>query len=429
MKTLSKAALAAALIAGTGSIAIVMPAEAKKKEEAAPTLKLSNEVRAPIVATQTALAAKDYATAETSLATAEAAAKTGDEKYITQALRLQLIANKQGPNVTDAELAPPLDALIANPSTPPAELGRFSYVRANMFYNAKQYPQAVAAYTKAQQLNYVDADLPLRLARAKIYSGDAASGAKDVETLIATEKAAGRAVPEDLYTYTITALQKTPDTAATLRWTRDWLYAYPTQKNWHTAIYVFGFQGANDKALTKRERIDLFRLLRATNSLAGQNEYLEYASLAVETANASEAKAIIEEGKAKGKIPATDPRAKDTLNDAATQLAQEGSAAKQEKDANASAEGLVANGVGDFALGSGNYAKAIEMYQLALKKGGARLNRDEVNTHLGIAYLGAGDKAAAKAAFVLVTTGLRGQMATLWTTWVEAPGATTPPSA
>lgn len=426
MTKFSRATLAAFLIAGTGTAALVAPAaDAKKKDEAKTGLVVSEPIRVAATATTTALAAKDFATAETNVATIEAAAKTEDERYIAQAYRLQLEANKLGETGNPAVLAGPLDALIANPKTPATEVGRYAYMRANIAYNAKQYPQALAGYQRATQAGFTAPNLQLQIARTKIQSGDALGGVADIEKQIAADKAAGKAVDEDLYKYAIVALQKTPDTAATMRWTREWLYAYNTQQNWHTAIFVFGFQGENDKKITKRERIDLFRLLRATKSLAGEREYIEYSDLAVQTANAAEAKAVIGEGNANGKLAAANSSAKLTLADANAQLAKEGTIAAQEKRATASADGLEANGVGDFALGTGNAAKAIEMYKLALTKGGAKLNKDEINTHLGIAYLQAGDKASAKAAFAQVTTGLRGQIANLWSVWADAPGVPT----
>lgn len=426
MKKMSSLALATALIAGTGSIAVA-PAFAKKKEEAKPAgLVVSAPIRAAATAAGTAIAAKDFAAAETQVAIIEANAKTDDERYVAQAYRFQLEGTKLGDSANTAGLAAPLDALIANPKTPATELGRYAYIRANIAYNAKQYPVALANYKRASELGYTAPNLLLQMARTKIQSGDIAGGVGDIERQIAADKAAGKKSDEDLYKYAITALQKTPDAAGTMRWTREWLYAYNTQDNWHTAIYVFGFQGENDRKITKKERIDLFRLLSTTRSLAGEREYLEYADLAAQTANGTEAKAVLAEGTAAGKIQATNNNAKLTLADANSLLAREGPLAVQEKRALAGADGLEANGVGDFALGNGNYAKAIEMYKLALSKGGAKLDKDEVNTHLGIAYMGAGDKASAKAAFALVTTGLRGQIANLWTVWADAPGTPAP---
>ena len=107
MKRFTNALFAAALLAGGASLAI-QPAVAQKKDKKAegPGLKLSKEVQAPAAAAQTALAANDYATAETSIAQAEAAAKTDDERYIAAAMRLNLEAKKIGANQgSDAALA------------------------------------------------------------------------------------------------------------------------------------------------------------------------------------------------------------------------------------------------------------------------------------------------------------------------------------
>ena len=58
------------------------------------------------------------------------------------------------------------------------------------------------------------------------------------------------------------------------------------------------------------------------------------------------------------------------------------------------------------------------MYRQALSKGG--VDKDEVNTHLGIALARSGDKAGAQTAFAAVTTEPRAGIASLWTTWLQA---------
>ena len=122
MKTISKLALIAAFATGTSGLALSAPAFAKdKKADAAPAMKLSPEVQKPGVAAQTALAAKDYAGAQTAIDQIDAAAKTDYEKYIGAALRYQLeneklvAAQTANPNapINETTLAGPLDALIA----------------------------------------------------------------------------------------------------------------------------------------------------------------------------------------------------------------------------------------------------------------------------------------------------------------------------
>src|SRR4051812_15987294 len=123
MKKVSSAAIAAALLVGFGGLSVATPALAKK-EEAPKGPVLSAAVRTPALAAQTELGlpTPDLAKVEASIAAAEAAAKTDDERYIVATLRLQL-AGKQvkaqpAGQQSDAALGKPLDDLIANPKTP-----------------------------------------------------------------------------------------------------------------------------------------------------------------------------------------------------------------------------------------------------------------------------------------------------------------------
>lgn len=429
MKTFPRLAFAAALIAGTGLM--VAPADAKKKEEAAkPALKLSPEIQPLALAAQTALAAKDYATATTNIDKILATAKTDDDRYIGQAFQLQAAAN-QIPSgaANEAQIAPMLDALIANPSTPAVDRARFTFVRAGIAFNQKQYAQALAGYVKARDAGYQDETLSLQITRARVASGDVKGGVAELEASATADRAAGRKVSEEVYRYAISNLQKTDDAVGVQRWTTGWLHDYGTPANWRTAIYVFGFQGAAAQQIDNRQRVDLFRLMRATKALAGQAEYIEYADLTQRIGLASESKAVIDEGHANGLVPAANQNAKELLADDSRQLASEGSTASQVGKATASPTGNLAAGTGDFLLGNGDYATAIQMYRLALQKNqtspnAARpLNLDEVNTHLGIALALSGDKAGAKTAFAAVTGKPRSDIAGLWITWVDSPPA------
>ena len=83
-----------------------------------------------------------------------------------------------------------------------------------------------------------------------------------------------------------------------------------------------------------------------------------------------------------------------------------------------SAKGELASQTADAYLGQGNYAKAIELYKLALQKGVAKT--DLVNMHLGIAEAMSGDKAAAATQFAAVQTAPTKDVATLWQAWAAA---------
>lgn len=426
MKKVSSVAIAAALVVGLGGLSVSTPAFAKK-EEAPKGPVLSAAVRTPALAAQTemGLPTPDLAKAEASVAAAEAAAKTDDERYVAATLRLQLTSKQikamPAGQQSDASLAKPLDDLIANPSTPHDKLPLFMNYRAQVAYNAKQFAQAAATWSKARELGYTDADLLLNIARAKTEGGDAVGGMAVLQEAVKAEEAAGRKASESWYKYAITRLIKANDVAGTDAWTRAWLGAYGTKENWRTAIYQFGFNGAGAKRLTDRQRVDLYRLMRASNSLAGAREWMDYAAYAKRIGLPNEAQTVIVDGRAAKVIRPADAEADQVLRDAKAAIAADKPLATQEKLAAAAAKGDLASQAGDAYLGAGNYAKAIEMYKLAVSKG--QIDLDPVNLHLGIALALSGNKADAQAAFGAVKTSPNSDIAKLWTTWLVSPPA------
>ena len=430
MKTISKLALVAAFATGASSMALTAPAFAKdKKADAAPAMKLSPEVQKPGVAAQTALAAKDFAGAQTAIDQIDAAAKTDYEKYIGAALRYQLendkivAAQAANPNapVNETTLAKPLDALINNAATPAADRGKYAYRRGALAFNGKQYPIALQFFAKAKELGYNNPDLGLQIVKAKMESGDVTGATADLDASITQMTAAGQKAPEDYYRYAIAKSYAAKRNADTMAWLKKWVTAYPSAKNWRDTLILAGIQQNALITLDEAQKVDIFRLMRATNSLADQTDYLQYADSVNRRGLPSEAQAVIKEGTAQGKIPAGNAMAKGLLADATKNIAADGPLAGLEKRAAAAANGKLAAGTADAYLGQNNYAKSVELYRLALTKGG--VDADDVNLHLGIALAKSGDKAGAAAAFAAVKAAPKADVAGLWTTWLAAPVA------
>lgn len=428
MKSISRVAVAAALMAGVAGVAVSAPAMAKEKKEQAasqPTLKLSKEVQGPASEAQKALAAKDYATATTQLATAQAAVKNDDDKYIVAALQLQMEVGKiqdaraANQTVTDDGLKAPLDALIANPKTPAVDLPKYNYQRGIMAANAKDTPGALAYFQRAQQLGFNDPNLPLQMVKLKIESGDVAGGVADLEKAIDAQTAAGQKPDEALYRYAIAKTNQKKMAPQTVAWVKRYVVAYPTAKNWRDGIVTYGMTQSSAVVLDKPQKVDLYRLMRSAKALADQYDYENYAQWTYDMGLPFETKAVLDEGKANGKIPASSSSANDLLKVANQAIATEGSLSGVEAKAKAGANGRIAANTGDAYLGMGNYAKAIELYKVALEKGG--VDADTVNTRMGIALAGSGDKAGAKAAFALVKTAPRADIASLWTIYLDNP--------
>ncbi|WP_240502023.1 tetratricopeptide repeat protein [Sphingomonas panacis] len=431
MQGVSRIAIAGALMLGLGGTVIALPANAKKEKpaEAAPAdgfnpKNLSNEARPALGAIQTALAATppDYATAKAKLTEADGLAKNASDSYIIAKFRLQVASGEMNalPEAqrNDVVLAQPLETLIANPITPKAEKAQFTYIRGNLAYNQKDYAKAAQLMASARDLGYQNADLPLNLARAKVEAGDVAGGVAELDTAVKAEQAAGRKAPEAWYKYAVSHAIKANLPEQTNTWTQAWLANYGTKENWRTAIYTFGFSGPGAAKLTDRNRIDLYRLMRVTNSLAGAKEYIDYADAANKTGLPTEAKTVIKEGFDSKVIPAGNATATDMAKQASESIASDKPLAAQEKAAAAAPKGDLASQAGDAYLGERNYAKAAELYKLAATKGVN--DNDRLNLHLGIAQALGGDKEGARATLTKVTTAPNADIAKLWLTWLAS---------
>ena len=424
MKMVSRIALASALVVGLGSTALIAPAVAKKDDKAAAaTPNISPAARTAALEAQTALSStpKDLAKAETALNTLDGVAKSDYERYLAQQMRLALVANKttsQPEEVRGAALAPLLDALIANPATPKGELGQRYNQRAGTASAVKDYAKAAEYYAKAKQAGYTDDNLALNLVQSQVSAGDVKGGIATLQVAVDAEKAAGRKVPESWYKFALSRLYKIGDTEGTDAWTAAWLTQYPAKENWRGAIYTFGFQGPAAIKYSKN-RIDLYRLLWATKSMAGQKEYIDYADAALTIGLPNEAKTVIEEANAAKIIPPGNITGNELLARAKTGIAGSSPLAVKEKNALGAPKGDLAQQAGDAYFGTRNYAKAIEMYRLCESKGAPDADRN--NLRLGMALVLSGDRAGAKVALAKVASEPNKAIARLWTVFVEAP--------
>lgn len=414
-------ALVAALLAGASGVAL-QPVEAKKKDEAPAGPKMSPEFIKAAQPAQAALKGTDTAAMESTVAAAEAAAKTDGDKYFAGHMRVQVFqaTMKANPGADQSVLGPTLSALAANPTTPPTEKAQYSYFLGQFAAKKRDYPAAIRYYAQARDLGYTEPQLPLLIAQTRIDSGDVAGGTADLGTIIKAAEASGKPAPESYYRYALGNTVKLKNRSASVDWLTKWVSAYPTTKTWHDALYIYGLQGKDSLAtLDKGQTVDMFRLMRQNKAL-DQYGYEEYAQKVLDSGLPDEAKTVIAEGRTTGALPAGNANATAINAEAMKGIASEGSLGALSTKAKASATGNLASQTADAYLGKGDYASAIPLYRAALSKGvGAKA--DDVNTHLGIALALSGDKAGARTAFAAVTGPIRADIAKFWTVWLDHP--------
>lgn len=419
MTFVSKLALAAVLTLGTSALG-ASPALAQKKAEkgAGSELKVSEEFRKAAGPAETAVKAKDWAAADPAITAAEAVAKSDDEKYFAAFMRLQLELGRNN----EAGQRTALGILANNPKTPP-ESQRVFATQYNLLSGIaasrdKKHAEAIQFLTKARELGVADpaGDIAVSLANSYAATGKQAEAIAEVNRAIQARKAAGQKPPADWYKFAIPKVNQLGDRSAMADWLTRYIQDYPSVQNWRWAIQVFrqGTAGTNEKV----EKLDLYRLMRATNALAGRGDYADYAFSAQQAGLPWEAIAVLDEGRKAGVVPAGDADTQRIYTASQAGVKAEGSLDALAKQAAAAKTGTAAAQTGDAFLASGNHARALELYDLALQKGG--VNADEVALHRGIALQRLGRKDEARSAFQSVK-GAYANLALLWHASIDFP--------
>jgi hypothetical protein len=421
MNSTSRYALFAALGLAVAAVVPGAPAFAAKKEEkpATPQLKIGNEIRKPLAEADAAIKKKDVPAAEAALATASSLAKTPDEQYAVA----QYSLNAAQVSGDQAKLSAALDALItageaANQLTD-ANRAQFYWFQGQFAYQAKNYPKAEASLQRAIAAGSTQADAYAILADAQSRNGKPGEAVATLQKVIDAKAASGESIPSEWYGRgaDIASRAKLPNEF--VRLTTAWLSAYPVKQNWHDSLFIYRQLGG----LSGETDLDLLRLARAAGALplSAASNYIDYA-LAVYLKFPNEGVDVLNEGIAAGKLdPKTSQNTREIIALSQHKIAPD--------KASIPAAITAANGpkatfksvmtTADLLYGYKDYAKAAELYKVALTKPGADAN--QANYRMGLALSLAGDKAGAKAAFDTVTTGAYAALAAYAKVWSAKP--------
>jgi tetratricopeptide (TPR) repeat protein len=271
----------------------------------------------------------------------------------------------------------------------------------------------VTAFAAAVAGGFVNTDVYLSQSRTYSSLNRFPQALASLEQAVKAEEAAGKKPPEDWYKFGFGQAYKGKLNNEFVKWTTMHIKAYPTPENWRSALVNYrDSQNVADKPL-----LDLYRLMLASNSLAGERDHYEYAFLASRAGLPGEVKSVADHFKSSN--PGTTSASINELNsDASGKVTSDKASLTAEAGrAGSAANGVSAANVANAFIGYRDYAKAAELYKTALSKGG--VDADEVNTRLGIALAMQGQKDAAKAAFGQVKSPARVGIASYWMAWLD----------
>ncbi|MCA3219699.1 MAG: hypothetical protein ING59_14305 [Burkholderiales bacterium] len=282
------------------------------------------------------------------------------------------------------------EATLASGRLSQAEQAQAAEQLAYLYSQTKDWNKTREWATKAKQLGGNAADLDKLLTFVNAQSGDFAQIAKDAQAAIEAAEKAGRPPEEADLLRLADALRRSGNAAGQSAVLEKLITHYPKKDYW--AIVLGRVQSR--PGFSPRLSLDVMRLKRETKTLETAEEYVEMTQLALQDGQAAEAKAIIEEGFARGLLgKGAEAERQKRLQALATQRATSAAAdlAEAEKTAvdDKSGDALVRIGLALSALGQ--HDRAASLIQQGIKKGQLR-NPQQAQLHLGIALARAGQK-------------------------------------
>ena len=416
MRIVSRVALAAAL----AGLTVAAPAFAKKEEkQAAAAEKASPAVQKAAFDAQKAADAGDLPTALTNYQAAKTAMVTDDDKFMVGRVGYQIYQkNKDMALYSDS-----IDLMLASGKASPQAQQQLYFVQGQLAYNAKNYPKALAAFKGADAAGSTEEDLVPLMVEATAMTGQTLQALNTLNEQVAKRTAAGKPVPAEWYQRGLSIGYKAKPNpadvpalnAATLEIGKKWVAADPQQRYWSAVLQIYEQQ----YKLNTEDRVDVLRLQRHAGAMEGDADYREYAD-DVYLRFPNEAMQVLQEGAAKGVVNlSAKGDASDVMGIVKGKVAADkASLPAADKSSRAAANGKAALSTADAYVGYGQYAQAIDLYKVALAKGGVDVGT--ATLHMGWAQALSGDAASAKATFATVT-GPKKPVADFWIIHLDHP--------
>ena len=288
-------------------------------------------------------------------------------------------------------------------------------------YRAKDYPEAIKSLKVAAADPKAQDAIGEMLAASYESAGDPKNALDALKSFIAAHQAAGAPVNPEVYDFGVGIASRAKMIEDLAYWAKARVAANPTQRNWFDAAQLVRANIAN---ASNQDMLDIGRLLDATGALSLEanivgREYVIYLQSINPNLLPSEALRIKDQGVKAGALRADDSFVKDIETSARPRLAADNaSLGRLSSDATAAPTSRVAVTAGNIYLSHKDWANADAMFTLALSKGVTDEDKPHVLIRLGMAQIGEGKAADAKATLAKVT-GTQAGIAELWSIYAD----------
>jgi predicted Zn-dependent protease len=294
------------------------------------------------------------------------------------------------------------ETLLSSGRLSGADEQRTSAALAGIYFQQKNYAQAIKVAQRYTKAGGTDPDMRTLLVQSYYLSNDCANVVSALKPGIDAQARAGHAPDESQLQLLGTCAQRVKDDSSYRGALEKLVAFYPKQSYWDSLFLAIRNKPGYSSALD----IDTYRLRRATGALTTADDYMQMTQLSIVAGTTAEGKQVIDQGFASGVL------GHDAQADREKRL--QALAAKR-----AAAPSDPANPVApvDAAFNlvfAGQAKQGLAAMEAAIAKGGLD-HPDQAQLHLGVAYYVAGQNDRAVQAFKAVKgTDGSADLARLW---------------
>ena len=407
---LSAAALSLALLAGLVAPSTMLASQnAFAADEKPKPPSVGPKVAKPLKEAQDLGAAKKFTEALAKVQEAEAVpGKTPYENYVVEEVTAYIYANLQDyPNAAKA-----IEATLLSGQMDPALVPPRMKSLSGLYYQSKNYPKSIE-WAEKYVKETSDPEMQILIGQAYYIQKAFKPAADALRQGIKLADAKSTPVKEDWLQVLMSSEYELGNTSGVQGALESLVQRYPSPKYWEDLLSIM------EKSLkgSSKTSLDIYRLMFKTGVMKRPEEYTEMAELALQQGSPGEAKVVMQKGLEAGVLGQGSQKAQHAsiLARATSQSdSDQKQLAKGAEEAKAKPTGEADVKFGEAFWSYGQYDKAVDAIQRGLKKGVK--DKDDGQLRLGLAYLGAGNRAQALEAFSAITPNTpSAQVAKLWT--------------
>lgn len=308
-----------------------------------------------------------------------------------------------------------LEMRLAAGKLPPEAVPQYYWYLGNFALRMEDYNAARDALNAARAAGWTDDDPVGLIAETYYQQDDATGGVNFIENEVNSAVAAGAVPPANWMLRGLVTAYNTDNVDAATKAGLMLVEHQPSQTHWLNALQVANALADVDESV----QLDILRLMRVTDTLTDDSEYVRYIRAADPRIMSNEIGGLLADALREGLFEANDPYVQDVRSTLDSRMAGDrAEAPSMVAEAEADASGESAMLAGDVLLSLSDWAGAEAMYAMAAEKGGAEVDINLALLRTGMMQARQGKGAEAVATLSQVT-GPRELPAKFWAAYAK----------